>query len=85
MSFADRPRPFRHLVWDAWKAYAHRAAVYQTQALLNVAYFLALGPSALGARLFGARLLDLDRRPRPSYWRQRKPANASLEDLERQF
>ncbi|HLZ30177.1 MAG TPA: hypothetical protein VKV73_22875 [Chloroflexota bacterium] len=78
-------QPLLHLLWDAWQAYAHRAAVYQTRALLNTAYFLVFGPCALVARMLGARLLDLDRRPRPSYWVQRKSTYGSLEDLERQF
>lgn len=70
---------------DAWKEYAHRTAVYQTHVLLNAAYFLAFGPSALVARMFGARLLDLDNRPRASYWIQRQPTSSTLDDLERQF
>jgi hypothetical protein len=72
-------------MWAAWRAYAHRVATYQTQALLNAAYFLVFGPSALCARVLGARLIDLDKHPRASYWVQRKPENATLDDLERQF
>jgi hypothetical protein len=74
-----------NLLWAAWKAYAHRAATYQTQALLNVAYFVVFGPSALGAHVFRAKLLDLDTRPRATFWLQRKSGNGTLEDLERQF
>ena len=72
-------------MWDAWKAYTHRAGAYQAQALLSAVYYLVLGPSVLAARLFGTRLLDLDHRHRASYWIERKPLEKSLSALERQF
>src|SRR2546423_7513455 len=56
------------VIWDAWKAYTHRAGGYQAQVLLSVVYYLVLGPSVLVARLLGTRLLDLDRGQRSSYW-----------------
>jgi hypothetical protein len=73
------------LLWDAWRAYAHRAASYQSRALLNATYFLVFGPGASVARLLGARLLDLDRRPRASYWIARPAPGNTLEAMERQF
>ena len=72
-------------MWDAWRAYTHRAAGYQADVLLSGVYYLVLGPSVLAARLFGTRLLDLDRRPRASYWIERKPLEKTLTALERQF
>ena len=73
------------LVWDAWMAYVSRAAMYQSLAVLNVAYFVVLGPSALAARLLGAKLLDLDRGARPTYWLERPSVAMTLLDLRRQF
>jgi hypothetical protein len=73
------------VIWDAWRAYTHRAGGYQAQVLLSAVYYLVLGPSVLVARLFGARLLDLDRGHRASYWIERKPLEKSLSALERQF
>lgn len=73
------------VIWDAWKAYTHRAGGYQAQVLLSVVYYLVLGPSVLVARLFGTRLLDLDRGQRSSYWIARKPLDKNLSALERQF
>jgi hypothetical protein len=73
------------LLWAAWKAYVHRAATYQSVALLHVVYFGVFGPSALIARLFGATLLDLDPRQRRSYWLERQPIRRSVIDLKRQF
>ena len=73
------------VIWDAWKADAHRAGQYQGQAPLSLVYFIVLGPSAIAARLFGARLMDLDTRPRESYWVERKPAEKTMEAMERQF
>jgi hypothetical protein len=72
------------LLWQAWKAYAHRAASYQSSVLLSLAYALVLGPAALLARLSGARLLDL-RASGPTSWLERDAQDRSLEALRRQF
>jgi hypothetical protein len=72
-------------MWDAWKAYSQRAGGYQAQVLLTGVYFLVLGPSAVLSRAFGNRLLDLDRKPRASFWIERPPADKTLAALERQF
>ena len=80
------PQPgLGRVIWDAWRAYTHRAGGYQAQVLLSAVYYLVLGPSVLAARLFGARLLDLDRGRRDSYWIERKPLENSISALERQF
>ncbi len=73
------------LLWDAWKAYAHRAGRYQAQVLLTIVYYVVLGPSAYASRLGGNTLLDLSTAPRPSYWIDRRPAEKSLRAMERQF
>lgn len=80
------PRPsYPRVLWDAWKAYAERAAGYQSAALLSLIYFLVLGPAVLIARATGKAFLDLDRRPRTTYWITRPPADRSLRAMERQF
>jgi hypothetical protein len=71
------------LLWQAWKAYAHRATSYQTRVLLSGVYLLVLGPGAMLARLFGNRLLDLDRGS--SSWIARGPQDTTLQGLRRQF
>jgi hypothetical protein len=73
------------LMWDAWKAYSHRAGGYQAQVLLSTVYLVVLGPSAIAARITGSRLLDVDARVRPTYWVERKPADKTVAALERQF
>jgi hypothetical protein len=73
------------LLWDGWTAYVERATGYQSTALLHVLYFGVFGPTVVLARLFGARLLDLDARPRKSYWVERPPVGKTLADLTRQF
>jgi hypothetical protein len=82
---SERQPGHLRVIWDAWKAYTHRAGGYQAQVLLSFVYFVVLGPSVIVARLFGTRLLDLDRRQRSSYWIERKPLDKSLAALERQF
>ena len=71
------------LVWQAWQAYAHRAAGSQTRALLTVVYAVVLGPGAALARLFGARLLDT--RGASSSWIARSAQDTTLQGLRRQF
>jgi hypothetical protein len=69
---------------EAWKAYAHRAASYQTRVLLMLVYVVVLGPAALMGRAFGTRLLDLDAGP-SSTWTVRSNQDKTLEALQRQF
>jgi hypothetical protein len=73
------------VLWDAWRAYSRRAGGYQANLLLSGVYFLVVGPVALVARVAGTKLLDLDPRPRSSYWVERGPAEKTLAALERQF
>jgi hypothetical protein len=73
------------LLWQAWKAYAHRAGGYQTRALLGAVYLVVLGPAALVGRLFSARLLDLSHVPGKGTWLTRGPQEATLDALRRQF
>ena len=73
------------LYWRAWTTFVHRAAGYQSHVLLNVLYIAVFGPSVLLARAFRARLLDLDTRPRASYWNVRQPLRATVDDLARHF
>ncbi len=71
------------LLWQVWKDYAHRAAGYQTRVLLTIVYLLVLGPGVILARLFGARLLDLEQAD--SSWTLRAPQDRTLDGLRRQF
>jgi hypothetical protein len=73
------------LLWRAWTAYVRRASEYQSIVLLNVLYFGVFGPSVLLARLFGARLLDLQTKPQESYWIERQPVGKTIHDLARHF
>ena len=71
-------------VVEVWKAYAHRAASYQTRVLLTLVYLVILGPAALLGRLFGAQLIDLSATP-GSTWLTRAAPEHTLADLRRQF
>lgn len=68
-------------VLDVWKAYAHRAATYQSNVLLTIVYFVVLGPFG---RMFGAKLMDLSH-GEASTWLTRPPAEKNIEALRRQF
>jgi hypothetical protein len=72
-------------VIEVWKAYAHRAASYQTQVLLTLVYLVILGPAALLGRLFGAQLLNLSASPGATTWLPRAAPDATLASLRRQF
>jgi hypothetical protein len=67
-------------VLEVWKAYAHRAATYQSQVLLTIVYFVILSPCAF----FRAKLMDLSD-GEASTWIQRTPAEKNLAALRRQF
>jgi hypothetical protein len=69
---------------EAWKAYVHRAATYQTRVLLTFVYAIILGPAAIVARLFGAQLLDV-RSGSTSTLLVRPRQDTSLDGLRRQF
>lgn len=68
---------------EVWTAYAHRAATYQTRALLTLVYLFILGP----ARVFaGGKLMDLEPPPTTrSTWLQRPDQEKTLTALRRQF
>jgi hypothetical protein len=72
-------------LWRAWQAYGHRAAGYQTEILFSGVYFFVLAPSGWLARLFGRELLNLGQMSRASYWIARKPADTTLQGMQRQF
>jgi hypothetical protein len=76
---------FGEQVRAAWRAYTKRAALYQAEVLLNVVYFLVLGPSALASRLFGSHLLDIGERSATSYFVQRPAPDRSLDGQVRLF
>jgi hypothetical protein len=71
-------------VAEVWKAYAHRAATYQTYVLLTAVYLVILGPFALLGRLFGANLMDVAAGA-SSTWLARAAPDKSLQGLRRQF
>jgi hypothetical protein len=72
------------LLWEAWKAYAHRAGSYQSRVLLTLVYLLVLGPASMLGRAFGTRLIDL-RSGGASTWVARGTTEKSLDALRRQF
>jgi hypothetical protein len=80
-----RNEPLLRDLWRFWKAYAARAAGYQSVILLTLVYYLVFGPSALAARLTGKQLLPMAARDARSYWRERPAAEPRLSALERQF
>ena len=71
-------------IYEVWKAYAHRAATYQTAVLLTLVYFVILGPFATLGRLFGAKLMDLSPTG-GSTWTVRPDPDKTLSGLHRQF
>ena len=71
------PAPAR--LWTRWKAFAHRAARFQSNVILTILYFVVLLPLALVRRLFANPLA-----PSP-VWRERSPAAHDLMSARRQF
>jgi hypothetical protein len=71
-------------IFEVWKGYAHRAATYQTRVLLNLVYFVILGPFAGLGRLFGAKLMDVSPNAGTT-WLERARSENTLPALRRQF
>jgi len=69
---------------EVWKAYAHRAASYQTTVLLTLVYLVVLGPMAAISKAFGGQLMDL-RDGGESTWTQRPEQEKTIDALRRQF
>src|SRR4051794_31496191 len=72
-------------IWEFWKAYAERVALYQTLVILTLIYLVIVGPIAAIGRLTGHQFLPL-RAPTPAtFWH---PAHmgqlASLDELKKQ-
>lgn len=77
---------FRRM-WVGWQGFARGILAAQNYALLGAAYFLALGPAALGFRLLGRQLLD--RAPADpgatSYWTPRDGKPLTMDRAARPF
>jgi hypothetical protein len=73
------------LIWRGWKKFAHGLGIINTRILLTITYFIIIAVASVGARLFGADLLDRRMKPKESYWHDREPLSADLESCRRQF
>ncbi len=80
-----RPEALLPAIWRFWKAYARRAAYYQSVLLLSFVYYAVLWPGAAVARLSGTQLLPPTVGSAQSYWRDRPPLDNTLDELKRQF
>jgi hypothetical protein len=85
LEVVKRAPPTLRVLWTAWKAYTRRASDYQAVVVLTFLYFCVLGPTVLVTRLAGLRLLELDPRPRDSFWLPRQRLLHSLAEMERPF
>jgi hypothetical protein len=59
----------RSPAYRAWKGFFERLGHLWSVVLLSIIYFTAVGPVAVGMRLLGNDLLDLELEPEPSFWR----------------
>jgi hypothetical protein len=66
-------------LWTRWKAFAHRAARFQSNVILTILYFLVLLPLALLRRPFANPLAA------SPVWRERSPVPHDLDSARRQF
>ncbi len=74
-------------LWVGWNRGIRAVMRVQSQAIMAMAYFLAIGPIAVLFRLTGRTLLDrgpaqADAR---SFWVPRTPVEASMKDASRPF
>jgi hypothetical protein len=80
-----KPSGIGRTIWEFWKAYAERVALYQTLVILSVIYILIVGPIAAIGRLTGHQFLPLRVTNPTTLW---QPAHmgriASLDELKKQ-
>jgi hypothetical protein len=74
-------------LWVGWNRGIRAVMRVQSQAIMAVAYFFAIGPIALLFRLAGRTLLDRGRAPpnARSFWVPRTPVEASMKDASKPF
>lgn len=74
-------------MWLWWQGVAQGILWAQNAAVMTIAYFVGLGPVALGFRLSGRKLLD--RAPPPSgaasFWVPRSGQPQTMDEAARQF
>jgi hypothetical protein len=74
-------------IWMGWQGFARGILGVQNALLMGIAYFVGLGPVAIGFRLLGRRMLDNGPAdPRAStYWIPRDGKPLTMEDASRPF
>ncbi len=70
--------------WGKWRELSRKAADIQARVLLSVFYYTVAAPFGIALGLFGDPL-RMKKRPRGSYWVERKPVDATLAGAKRQF
>lgn len=74
-------------LWVGWNRGIRAVLRVQSQAIMTLAYFLAIGPISILFRLTGRTLLDRGAAPPDarSFWVPRSPVEASMKDASRPF
>lgn len=74
-------------LWRGWNRGVRGLMRAQSKAIMTVAYFVGIGPVAIGFRLMGKTLLD--RGPAApgtrSFWLKRTDGEATIKDAARPF
>jgi len=74
-------------MWDRWQGVAKGIMAAQNAVLMGFAYYVGLGPVALGFRITGKQLID--RAPAPpqakSFWLPRSGKPLTMDEANRQF
>ncbi len=75
------------VMWDRWQGVAAGIMTVQNTILMGLAYFVGVGPVALGFRLTGRQLIDRAPAPpsAPTYWLPRSGKNITMTEANRQF
>jgi hypothetical protein len=69
-------------LWQRWTAFAAEMGEFQSRLLMGFFYFILVTPFGLGARLL-SDMLGL-KRPSPTAWHTREPAQTTLEEAQQQ-
>ena len=71
--------------WKTWKKIAEYVVMPIGWVFLTIGFAVGVGLTALIARIFGVKMLDMKFEERKTYWVEKPRKEATLENAERQF
>lgn len=72
-------------LWSRWTAFSRKMGSFQSRVLLSFFFFIVISPLAFLIAVLGDPLKIKKKKAADSYWAEKMPVSAELEDFRRQF